>query len=213
MQTRKVGIIPHILNQPKSFSAVFVGIFLLSYTFLLGVGATPDPTAAVAQTPTVSEQQVPQSDAEEAPVRIVAKNIGLDVKVNNPTSTDIDVLDDALLSGAVRYPTSAMLGAEGTVLLFGHSSNLPVVYNQSYKAFNSIQNLKTGQIVSVYSGSAEYRYAVVGVKLADATEDVIEMSKDSKRLVLVTCDLSIASKTARFVVTAEFVGTYSLASN
>jgi len=212
MQTRKGGIIPHILNQPKSFSAVFVGIFLLSYSFLLGVGATPDPKAAVAQTPE-SSHAVAQNDVQELPVRVVAKNIGLDVGVENPTSTNIDVLDRALLSGAVRYPTSALLGAEGTVLLFGHSSNLPVVHNQAYKAFNSIQDLKTGQIVSVYSGSAEYRYAVIGVKLADANEDVIEMPKDGKRLVLVTCDLSFAKKTARFVVTAEFVGTYALASN
>ncbi|OGC83318.1 hypothetical protein A3D68_00415 [Candidatus Adlerbacteria bacterium RIFCSPHIGHO2_02_FULL_52_17] len=212
MQTRKGGIIPHILNQPKSFSAVFVGIFLLSYSFLLGVGATPDPKAAVAQTPE-SSHAVAQNDVQELPVRVVAKNIGLDVVVENPTSINIDVLDQALLSGAVRYPTSALLGAEGTVLLFGHSSNLPVVHNQAYKAFNSIQDLKTGQIVSVYSGSAEYRYAVIGVKLADANEDVIEMPKDGKRLVLVTCDLSFAKKTARFVVTAEFVGTYALASN
>ncbi|MBI2004841.1 sortase [Patescibacteria group bacterium] len=213
MQTRKGGIIPRILNQPKSFSATFVGIFLLSYAFLWGVGATPDPTAAVAQTPAASQQELSQSGAQEAPVRVVAKNIGLDVAINNPTSTDIEVLDQALLSGAVRYPTSALLGEEGTVLLFGHSSNLPVVYNQAYKAFNSIQNLKSGQMVSVYSGSAEYRYSVVGVKLADADEDVIEMPKDGKRLVLVTCDLSFAKKTARFVVTAEFVGTYALASN
>ena len=212
MQTRKGGIIPHILNQPKSFSAVFVGIFLLSYTFLLGVGATPDPKAAVAQTPE-SSHAVAQSDAKELPVRVVAKNIGLDVGVENPISTDIEVLDQSLLSGAVRYPTSALLGAEGTVLLFGHSSYLPVVHNQAYRAFNSIQDLKTGQMVSVYSGSAEYRYAVIGVKLADANEDVIEMPKDGKRLVLVTCDLSFAKKTARFVVTAEFVGTYALASN
>jgi len=212
MQTRKGGIIPHILNQPKSFSAVFVGIFLLSYSFLLGVGATPDPKAAVAQT-SESSHAVAQSDAKELPVRVVAKNIGLEVTVENPISTDIEVLDQSLLSGTVRYPTSALLGQEGTVLLFGHSSNLPVVHNQAYKAFNSIQNLKTGQIVSVYSGSAEYRYAVVGVKLADANEDVIEMPKDGKRLVLVTCDLSFAKKAARFVVTAEFVGTYALASN
>lgn len=213
MQTKNGGVIPHILNQPKSFSAVFVGIFLLSYAFLWGVGATPDPTAAVAQTPAVSEQEIAQNDVQEAPVRVVAKNIGLDVVVTNPTSTDIDVLDNALLSGAVRYPTSALLGEEGTVLLFGHSSNLPVVRNQAYKAFNSIQDLKTGQTISVYSDSAEYRYAVVGVKLADANEDVIALSKDGRRLVLVTCDLSFAKKTARFVVTAEFVGTYALASS
>jgi LPXTG-site transpeptidase (sortase) family protein len=105
-----------------------------------------------------------------------------------------------------------MLGVDGTVLLFGHSSYLPVVYHQYYKTFNKIQNLTKGQIISVYSGSLEYRYKVTNVRVADATEDVVELSATGKHLVLVTCD-SFESKTSRFVVTADFVGTYSLASN
>jgi sortase (surface protein transpeptidase) len=42
--------------------------------------------------------------------------------VVNPSSTDIDVLDQDLTLGAVHYPTSAQLGVNGTVLIFGHSS-------------------------------------------------------------------------------------------
>ena len=103
-------------------------------------------------------------------------------------------------------------GQEGTVLLFGHSSYLPIVHNQSYKAFDGIQNLKTGDIISVFSNNHEYRYSVVGVKLADASQDVIELPQTGKHLTLVTCD-SFASKSNRFVVTADLVGTYTLASN
>jgi LPXTG-site transpeptidase (sortase) family protein len=74
----------------------------------------------------------------------------------------------------------------------------------------SIQNLKKGETVSVYSGTTEYRYAVTGVRIADATEDVVELPATGKHLVLVTCD-SFSKKTNRFVVTADLVGTYSLA--
>ena len=119
------------------------------------------------------------------------------------------VVEDWLGGGAVRYPTSAMLGVNGTVLLFGHSSYLPVVYNRAYKAFNKIQDLKTGEVISVYSGAKEYRYKVVGVRLADATDDVIELPADGKYLTLVTCD-SFGRKTSRFVVTASFAGAYEL---
>jgi LPXTG-site transpeptidase (sortase) family protein len=83
------------------------------------------------------------------------------------------------------------------------------VHNQNYKAFDGVQNLKVGDTVSVYSGSLEYRYSVTGMKVADATEDVVELPSAGKHLVLVTCD-SFAQKTNRFVVTADFVGTYSL---
>ncbi len=64
---------------------------------------------------------------------------------------------------------------DGTVLIFGHSSYLPVVYHQYYKTFDGIQNLKVGSIVSVYSGTLEYRYSVTGVKVADATQDVVQL--------------------------------------
>ena len=154
--------------------------------------------------PRISDVQAPG-----LPVRIVAKSIGLDKTVANPDATDVETLDKALQGGTVRYPTSARLGEEGTVLIFGHSSYLPVVRNQNYKAFNGIQKLKEGETVSIYSATTEYRYAVKSVRLANATEDVIELPATGKFLTLVTCD-SFGKKTDRYVVTAEFAGAYSL---
>ena len=185
----------------------FILLFVLMYGFMAAVDALPDPTNAPSHSSVVATAPA----QPEAPVRVVASDINLDVTVANPTSTNVDVLDADLLSGAVRYPTSAELGVDGTVLIFGHSSYLPIVHNLAYKTFDGIQNLKTGQIISVYSGDREYRYSVSGIKLADATQDVVELSTNGKHLVLVTCD-SFAQKTNRFVVTADFVGTYSLAS-
>ena len=145
-------------------------------------------------------------------MRIAASAIGLDINVENPSSTNVDTLDNDLLTGVVRYPTSAKLNQNGTVLIFGHSSYLPIVHNQAYKELDGIQNLKDGDIVSVYSASTEYRYSVTSVKVANADEDVIQLPQDAKYLTLVTCD-SFTKKTDRFVVTAKFVGAYQLASN
>src|SRR5262249_28982061 len=130
--------------------------------------------------------------------------------ISNPTSTDVDVLDDALLKGPVHYPTTALLGEQGTMLLFGHSSYLPIVHNQNYKAFDGIQNLKPGDIVSVYSGTTEYRYAVVGVRQANVNDDpIVELPQDGVHLTLITCD-SFATKSERFIVTADLEGAYAL---
>ncbi len=207
------GIIASI-GRTGSFLVSFVLLFVVTVGFLAVVDSLPDApgTAAInapkIAVPSQSNVQVANA-APESPVRVVSSAIGLNVSVSNPSSTDVEALDKALLSGAVRYPTSAKLGVNGTVLIFGHSSYLPIVHNQAYKAFDGIQNLKVGETVSVYSGTTEYRYSVVNVRVADATEDVVELPATGKHLVLVTCD-SFSKKTNRFVVKADLVGTYSL---
>jgi len=207
-----------MLQRPFSFAFTFLALFALTFAFLAMTDSLPNAAtgggdaafsqrnAGPTQTGTVSENN---ATSPETPVRVVAKNISLDINVENPATTSPTVLDDALMQGAVHYPTSAPLGVDGTMLLFGHSSYLPIVYNQHYKTFNGIQNLKTGETVSVYSGTTEYRYEVTGVRVANANDDVIELPASGKHLVLVTCD-SFATKSTRFVVNADFVGAYAL---
>lgn len=207
MQTHHEGALVHIARRPWSFALGCIFVFALTLAFLWATDMLPESPAQNTQT----QNQTPQLQAPAAvptlPNRIVASAIGLDVAVVNPESVDIKTLDQALFSGAVRYPTSALLGAEGTMLIFGHSSALPVVRNQSYKTFNGIQTLKPGETISVYANGTEHRYRVVGVRLANAKEDVIELPQQGKHLVLVTCN-SFATKSDRFVVTADFVGTF-----
>ena len=194
------------------FGLTFVALFALTYAFMAAVDALPEP---ITQNTNMGTSDVPRtSDVQvaELPVRVAAKSIGLDNTVLNPESTGVAELYAALLKGTVRYPTSALLGVDGTTLIFGHSSYLPIVRNQNYKAFNGIQKLKAGDTVSVYSSAREYRYTVVGVRLANATEDVVELPANGKHLALVTCD-SFGTKSDRFVVTADFVGAYELGVN
>lgn len=216
MSKEHTGAIREIAQRRGAFTLTFAGIFVVLFGFLSLVGMTPDrksDSASGAATEVAAPEAVQSPAAAisipENPVRVVARNINLDVKVSNPTSTDIPVLDEALLSGSVRYPTSAMLGTDGTILLFGHSSYLPVVHNQAYKAFDGIQDLKIGEVVSVYSATTEYRYSVTSVRVANADDAVIELVQQGRHLKLVTCD-SFASKSKRFVVAADFVSAYPL---
>jgi LPXTG-site transpeptidase (sortase) family protein len=147
----------------------------------------------------------------EVPVKIVAASIGLEVSVQNPVSTVIEALDQALLKGAVRYPTSAKLGEDGNVVIFGHSSYLPIVHNLNFRAFNGIQNLSLGDEIMVYSEGRVYIYAVERVEEASAEEDGIPLSVSGKKLTLATCD-TFGEKSDRFVVTANFVRSHALSS-
>lgn len=205
---QKRGVIDGIFERPFAFALTFLILFGVTFIFLSLVGATPEPAFRVVEDGASGGTQTTPGNPE-SPVRIVAPSVNLDQKIVNPTSIDIGILDKALEEGAVRYPTSAQLGVDGTVLLFGHSTSIPVVRNQYYKTFNDIQKLKTGAVVSVYSGTTEYRYTVTGVRVADATDDIIELKSDNKYLTLVTCN-SFAAKSSRFVVTATLEGAYTI---
>ncbi|KND47560.1 MAG: hypothetical protein AB199_03960 [Parcubacteria bacterium C7867-004] len=204
-----------VYDKKWSFLASFLVMFAVSFSALASLDLVPDPIEPVAKEDTnvVSAALVASvaSAIPENPIRVLIPEIKLDVSIKNPDSTSIKVLDEALNTGAVRYPTSAKLGAEGNVILFGHSSYLPVVNNEAYKAFNGIQDLKKGDEIIVYSDTKKYVYSVTQVAKADAESAAIPLTKTGHMLTLATCD-SFGKKTDRFVVVADLVGSYPLAS-
>lgn len=139
------------------------------------------------------------------PDRIVIDAIDLDVPVGVPASNDISVLDAVLLKGAALYPGSGTLDQERNLLILGHSSHLPIVRNQAYRAFNNIEKLAVGDTIKVFSGSHAYVYRVKNVKLVPAPEAMVRFNTGKRELTLVTCD-NFGAKTDRYVVSADFIG-------
>lgn len=157
----------------------------------------------------VEEEAAPADEIGVAPTRIRINAIDLDLPVSNPKTRDLEALDAVLKDGPARFVDSALLGEKGNVLIFGHSSHLPVVHNQMYKAFNKIPDLKAGDSISIEGGGKEYLYSVTSVTKVDAEEGIIDLSKNGKKLTIVTCD-TLTGKSARFLLEAEFVGSYDL---
>lgn len=145
------------------------------------------------------------------PVSIVFDSLGgHTVSVSNPVSKEISVLDQALLSGAVRHPDSAdFADKEGNVFILGHSSYLPNVFNKSFQAFNGIQELTWGDLVRVRSTDAEYVYRVDRVYKAQASDVQVPVNTGEPKLTLATCN-SFGSKDDRFIVEATLVDTKNL---
>ncbi len=156
---------------------------------------------AVADLPTLGEEPA----SAELPTHLSIPAIDLDLPVQNPTTRDVDALDALLQSGPARYVDSAPLGAPGNMVVFAHSSHLPVVHNQMYKAFNRIPELKAGDTITVSGETGVYLYSVIGVRQANASESVIPLPKEGHILTLVTCD-TLTSKDARFILEAELIG-------
>jgi len=197
-----------------SFLAAFLAVFFVSLSALASLDLLPEAPEKAVEEPKVQANALTASvalAAPELPVKVEIPAIKLDVEIRNPESTDVATLDAALLTGAVRYPTSAKLGEEGNVVLFGHSSYLPVVNNEAFKAFNEIQKLEKGDRITVHGETATFVYAVREVTSADAESDAIPLVAEGHVLTLATCD-SFGKKTDRFVVVADLVESYPLAS-
>ena len=199
-----------------SAAVFFVSILALGQLDLLPnvptASAAPDAATIVSMNSFIatSTSAGGQATVTELPMKIEIPTLNLSATIANPTTTAIQVLDKDLLSGAVRYPTSATLGEIGNVVLFGHSSYLPIVGNQAYKTFDGIQKLVAGDSVIVYSSGTAYTYKVRSVSKESAASDAgIPLSVTGRVLTLATCN-SFGAKTDRFVVVADFVESHSV---
>ncbi|MBI4088696.1 sortase [Candidatus Kaiserbacteria bacterium] len=193
-----------------SFFGLFVFVFLASIIVLGKLDLLPEMSparaaAGAASSPNVTVNASKVTEVVELPIKVEISSINLSAAISNPTTVDIAILDQALLKGAVRYPTSSQLGEVGNVVLFGHSSYLPVVGNQAYKTFNGIQKLVAGEEIIVYSSGMAYTYQVRSVAKENAKSDEgIPLEVSGRVLTLVTCN-SFGTKEDRFIVTADFV--------
>jgi LPXTG-site transpeptidase (sortase) family protein len=203
------------------YLASTVVIFFLTFSAADSVGfvpctvdATCDPgstgaSVALSSLPQLGLGAAAAASAGVLPTHISIPSVGIDLPVQNPDITDVDTLDTMLKNGPIRYVNSAKLGVSGNVLIFAHTSHLPIVHNPMFQAFNHIPDLKQGDTISLTGqDGTQYLYSVDGVARADTGDGTtIDLSAvQGKKLTLVTCD-TLTGKSARFILTATFVGT------
>ncbi len=182
-------------------------------------------TQAGAPTVNAGESITPAATPQARPVgmtpdRLVIPEINLDapiVSVNYKTITVSDKVYYQWLAPdeyAVGWQdSSALLGVPGNTVLNGH-------HNAYGKVFKDIVKLEVGDVISVYSGTQEFRYQVVAkmllperfAPLATRLENArwIEPSAD-QRITLVTC-WPAASNTHRVVIVAFPIESPSISS-
>lgn len=199
------------------FVTATAGVFMILTLTLLAIDFYPEPGTSKSRTevltssgedtaPDVEETPVYVATEKESPVRIVINSIGVDTSITSPESTDVNVLDRALQSGAVRYPGSGLLGEAANMLVFGHSSYLPVVHNKAYQAFNELGKVLPGEHITVYSDVYRYEYEVQNVRMAKAEDIAVTFETKVPTLTLATCN-TFGAKEDRWVVTATLIST------
>ena len=223
-------IYTNISAQKTLFFLVFFVVATLTYALLYALDFYPEPPEATEKTEHIEEITGARSAQNTnikatgdgttttvlewpktalLPNRIVIPETGTDVMVLNPESLDMNDLDTALLDGVVRHPQSAHFADPGNILIFGHSSYLPNVFNKNFQAFNGVEDLQWGDEITLYSESGTaYTYRVSRVFRVKASETIIDNARGKAELTIVTCN-SFGSKDDRFIVEADLVASNS----
>ncbi len=211
------------------FLGIAAAVFIVTFIVFYLVGAVPAEFQFFTETPTyqpptisitatsTNGKPVTQSSqpvvvngffaGANFPERIIIPSISVNSVVLNPQTTDVVALDDLLLKGAVRYPTSGQLG-QGTVFIFGHNTGL-AAFNPAYKTFNGLRTIKNGAQIEVDSASARYFYTVTSLELVDSDTAYVNVSATDNELVIATCNV-FGAKEQRYVVHAAPAGQSAL---
>ena len=187
----------------------------------LTTGGIESHDLALADLPQLGEENGSADDALAAAAAVASKpikkvypthisipSISISLPVQNPSTVDVDALDALLVDGPARYADSATLGVSGNTVLFAHSSHLPIVHNKMYQAFNNIPDAKEGDTITLSGNDGtDYLYRVNSVVKATTNDGTtIPLAGSGTKLTLVTCD-TLTGKSARYILTATFVGT------
>ncbi len=202
------------------FFGVFFVAVLVTYAFLSIIDFIPEPvdevnTETIEEEVKTDESEIKPVKAESSvvtnplPTKIIFDSLGTETTVLNPQSSDIPTLDQALLKGVVRHPDSVDFSEPGNMLILGHSSYLPNVFNKNFQAFNDVQKLTWGDKIRVQSADKEYVYRVDRVYEAKASDIFVPNTPGQAKLTLATCNV-LGSKEDRFIVEATLIGSYPL---
>ena len=208
-QNNKKGIFKLIWENKGYF---FINLFIvltITFSILYLFGLVPEEFKSIIGRAPITETKGNQLG--ELPLSIQIPVIGVNAQVYNPSTTSVEVLDNYLLKGAVRYPGSGLPGGSGNIFIFGHNTRLQVVNNQAFKTFNDLYKLKAGDLIHIFSDKNEYVYSVLSVTKVNASAALVEFNTKTKMLTLSTCD-NFATKSDRFVVQSEFVAQKSLSA-
>jgi LPXTG-site transpeptidase (sortase) family protein len=188
-----------------------------------GVSDSVNPTPATTPIVISDEGDAFESASLPQPVglipdRLVISRINLDAPIIPVSYKTIDLGDQVYHQWLTPeeyavgwHASSSMLGLPGNTVLNGH-------HNAHGMVFKDLVNLEIGDVVSVYSGSQEFRYQVVAnMLLPERFESLsyrmenarwIEPSSD-ERITLITC-WPADSNTYRVVVVALPIGNLNI---
>lgn len=163
-------------------------IFLFGFFNEVVIAPFIQPGRVVADTPLIISSN---SVAPTANPEIIIPKINVEIPVDYAqTSTNENVIENALESGIVHYPNTAEPGQNGNAAFFGHSSNN--IFNKGkYKfAFVLLHTLQNGDTFYLTKNGTVYVYKVIQREIVDPSDvGVLDpIAGQTATATLITCD-------------------------
>ena len=157
--------------------------------------------------PEVNETDKVHSEPLIAADRVIVPSLGLDLPIVYVDTESEPVFQEALKSGVVHYPGTALPGESGNVYLFGHSSDF-VWSKGNYKtAFAVLPNINVGAeiFISDFAGH-KFTYRVTETKIVSPKDlSVLDQHDNKQKLLTLQTSYPVGTALKRFVVVSELV--------
>lgn len=171
-----------------SMGLLVVLVFLFGFFNEVFIAPFVQPSRTTAATPLIVSND---SVAPSATPEIIIPKINVEIPVNyDQTSTEESVIENALETGIVHYPSTTRPGETGNAAFFGHSSNN--IFNKGkYKfAFVLLHTLVPGDTFYLTYQGKVYVYKVITRDIVDPSNVGVlnPVAGQTATATLITCD-------------------------
>ena len=168
------------------FLALFIFLFGFFNEFFIAPFIQPGRTASATPIILDANSVAPSSTPE-----VIIPKINVEIPVDyTQTSTDENVIENALQNGIVHYPDTVLPGQDGNAAFFGHSSNN--IFNKGkYKfAFVLLHELVPGDTFYLTNDGKVYVYKVISKNIVDPGDVSVlgPVAGQIATATLITCD-------------------------
>jgi sortase A len=180
----------HLQSLIFGLSLGLIVIFVLMFSFFNEVFIAPfiQPSRTSTSVPIIlSSANLPASAGPE----IIIPKINLEIPVDfSQTSTDENVIEGALNSGVVHYPSTVFPGQSGNAAFFGHSSNNIFNPGQYKFAFVLLHTLVPGDTFYLIYQHQVFAYQVFDKKIVPPSDVSVlgNVAGKDATATLITCD-------------------------
>ena len=168
--------------------ALVIFIFLFGFFNEVIIAPFIQPGRNASATPIILD---PNGVTPTATPEVIIPKINVEIPVDyTQTSTDENVIENALQNGVVHYPNTVMPGQTGNAAFFGHSSNN--IFNKGkYKfAFVLLHTLVPGDTFYLTYNDKVYVYKVTTKTIVDPSDVGVlgPVAGQTATATLITCD-------------------------
>lgn len=169
----------------------------------------------MSKDPVKQKQEFPELDLNTIPpdnrliIPAINKNVPIvevsteNLAAQNWTSLDDEILE-ALKTGVVRYPGTALPGEEGNTFLTGHSSYYFWDGGEYNEVFALLPELEIGDDIVVYYNQQKYTYKITEKREVAPSEVDVLSQGDEHKITLMTCT-PVGTNLRRLVLIGEMI--------